>query len=195
MTGWSDDVTGVAALLGVLLAGWKWVGEKQVMIYRQIMTLDGDVTLELVDSNDRAVGVFINSMWNNRGLTPIYLSPKKTRFSIFEIATAHVPVAVPQAERSAAEAVARELAAAGPEANPARLVLEFYPIADANWFMLEPKTKSRIQATVLLERDKMYELHCYLEGDKDREINWFRKRLFSTSMDKGGANARRGDDG
>jgi hypothetical protein len=183
MTGWADDVTGVAAILGVLLAGWKWVGEKQFENYKSIMSLDGDVAFELVDSKERAVGVFINSLWNNKGLTPIYLSPRKTKFSVYEIVATRVPIAIPQAERSAAEEVAREVAAAGTDANPAQLVLEFYPIADAKWFMLEPKTKSRIQASVLLERDKMYELHCYLEGDKSREINWFRKRLFSTSME------------
>jgi hypothetical protein len=175
-----DALTAIAAILAVALAAWKWVFEEWLRRKNEIPTIDGDIEVEIIEGDARNVAVFFNTVWNNKGTVPIYLDADKTKFSVYEISTLNSPIAIDQRERAALARAAQIKDLVGNNESAARLLLEFHPIKDASWFMLEPKTKSRIQASVILSANLTYKVRCLIVVAGKADQNWFRKRLFST---------------
>jgi hypothetical protein len=182
VSNWKDAVTAIATALAVTLAAWKWYFQELIRRKQEIPSIDGDIELEIVESPGNNVGLFLNTIWNNRGTVPIFLNTLETVFEIYEIDTSTAPIAIDQAARAAKNRHPHILDTVGSNENAARMILQFHPIKDARWFMLEPKTKSHIQATVILKADCVYEVRCLIVGEK-ADQNWFRKRLFSTSSE------------
>lgn len=182
LSDWKDAITAIATVLAVVLAAWKWFFQEWLRRRQEIPSIDGDIEFEIVESPGDNVGLFLNTAWNNKGTVPIYLNTRKTVFEIYEIDTSLAPVAIDQAERAAKNRIPHVIDTVGANVNAARMVLQFHPIKDARWFMLEPKTKSRMQASMILRRDCIYEVRCLIVAGK-ADQNWFRKRLFSTFRD------------
>jgi hypothetical protein len=182
LSDWKDAITAIATVLAVVLAAWKWFFQEWLRRRQEIPSIDGDIELELVASIGNNVGLFLNTIWNNKGTVPIYLNTRKTAFEVYEIDTSIAPVAIDQAERAAKHRIPHVVDTVGDNVKAARMVLQFHPIKDARWFMLEPKTKSRIQASMILSRDCVYEVRCLIVAGR-ADQNWFRKKLFSTMRD------------
>jgi hypothetical protein len=161
-------ITALAALIAAALTAWRWGWDE----WRKQPAIDGDISVTILPSGPDVVFAQIDSVWNNRSPLPIYLDPGKCVIRICELRSATPPQSI------------------GTDAIP---MLEIFPVRHAEYFMLEPGTASRIQATAALKRGPLYEATADIRLDKDRHLSrlwrqqfdpkiywWSRRRIFAS---------------
>lgn len=164
-------ITAIAAATGAAFAIWKWGFEERIRQSREMATLDGDVSIEIIDTESTIVGAFIESVWDNKGTLPVFLDRDKCRIRIYELSTAAAPEVIDPSDK---------------EVHPRhRKVADFCPIRTSGMFMLEPGTSSRIQSSVLLPKGPIYEVRSYIQtirvGTRPSTLWWFRRRMFNSA--------------
>jgi hypothetical protein len=166
-------ITAISAATGVCFAIWKWGVDERIRRMRELATLDGDISIGIIDASQNTVGVVIESVWDNKGTLPVYLDRDRCRVRIFEISTDHAPEVIDPSDEEDEERDKRH-----------KKVAEFCPIRKVNEFELEPGTSSRIQSSVLLPKGPLYEVRSLIwtsrVENRKVELCWFRRRMFNS---------------
>ena len=185
LTGLSGLFVAASAVAGATLAAWKWYFEERIRRSREIQTIDGSVSVEIVKNNENSIAVFVDSQWNNKGTLAIFADVKTTVFRIFIIDTVEFPVSIDAKENyTKADACDLQSPAQG-ESQCAKLALTVRPIQNTDMFILEPGTESRIQASIVLRKGPLYELRATLvthsgPDSSAPDLFWFRRKLFDS---------------
>jgi hypothetical protein len=167
----SSWITAIAAAVGASFAIWKWGFEERLRRRHEIPSIDGDISVDVIEADDHTVCVYIENLWDNKGAVPIFLNPDRCVIRIYEIALQEKPRAIDPSDD----------ASSGPEKE----ILSFCPIRRSGRFMLEPGTQSRIQSAVLLQKGPIYEVrsHIEMDGRLGRQVFWwFRRKVFVSGV-------------
>jgi hypothetical protein len=163
-------IIAIATATGAIFAVWKWGVEEHVRRSREMATLDGDISVEVIDADSSIIGVVIESVWDNKGNLPVFLDRENCRVRIFELSLDAAPEVIDPTDE---------------EINKHhKKVADFCPIRSSGMFMLEPGTSSRIQSSILLPKGPIYEVRSFIQtsqvGNRSSRLWWFRRRMFNS---------------
>ena len=158
--------TGIALILGVAGAAWKWFFAELIrrQIDRHHPALEGSINAEVIPHTKDTCLVRVSCVWRNLSTSKIFLDTKNTHISLYDIGSNF------------------GLGAVSLKAETTRYLYRQEPYAGSSYVFFEPGSCSESTATFIVTSGRSYGARAVVQMDEQRmgekNIIWFRETAF-----------------